>query len=176
MMNTAGRSLLIAGTITVFLLFLARNFANVEGGIDFPDFYCAGVMARQRVNLYDPAAQQHCQMREANRKGTYYIHPPFEALAFAPLASLSVKQAYLAWNLMGCLVLVLTWRTLVKTLRWKLDWGVLFAIGLLFPTPAAEFCSRSGLRARFIAACLLVRGVGPPAIRAGWSSARSWSV
>ena len=139
MMNTAGRSLLIAGTITVFLLFLARKFANVEGGIDFPDFYCAGVMARQRVNLYDPAAQQHCQMREASRKGTYYIHPPFEALAFAPLASLSVKQAYLAWNLMGCLVLVLTWRTLAKTLRWQLDWGVLFAIGLLFPPLLLNF-------------------------------------
>ena len=139
MINAAGRALLIAGTIGVFLLFLARNFANLEGGIDFPDFYCAGVMARQRVNLYDPAAQQHCQMREAGRKGTYYIHPPFEALAFAPLTQLSVREAYLVWNLAGCLLLGLTWRTLSKTLHWKLDWGVLFAIGLLFPPLLLNF-------------------------------------
>jgi hypothetical protein len=139
MLNANGRTLLIAGTIGVFLLFLARNFANLEAGIDFPDFYCAGVMARQEVNLYDPAMQQRCQMREASRTGTYYIHPPFEALAFAPLVSLSVKQAYLAWNLMGCLLLVLTWRTLANTLQWKFDWGVLFAVGLLFPPLLLNF-------------------------------------
>lgn len=130
-----------AGAVAIlFLLFLARSFPAVLGGIDFPDFYCAGVLARERLEIYDAQAQQHCQVREAGRTGTYYIHPPFEALLFVPLARLPLRQAYLLWTCFGLLLLATSVRSLLRhRSQWRLDWQLAAPLGLLFPPLLLNF-------------------------------------
>lgn len=130
---------LLAAIASTFLLFLAHDFPALIGGIDFPDFYCAGVMAREHIGLYDPVAQQECQTREARRQATYYIHPPFEALLLAPLSELSLKNAYLVWNLINCVILGLAIRELARTLAWQWDWALIAGISFIFPPLLLNF-------------------------------------
>jgi len=130
---------LLAAIASAFLLFLAHDFPALIGGIDFPDFYCAGVMAREHIALYDPVAQQECQTREARRQATYYIHPPFEALLFVPISELSLKNAYLLWNLFNCVIFGLAIRELTRTLAWQWDWALIAGISFIFPPLLLNF-------------------------------------
>ena len=130
---------LLAAIASTLLLFLARDFPVLIGGIDFPDFYCAGVMTREHIALYDPVAQQECQTREARRQATFYIHPPFEALLFAPFSELSLKNAYLLWNLLNCVILGLAIRELTRTLAWQWDWALIAGISFIFPPLLLNF-------------------------------------
>ena len=70
---------------------------------DFTNFYAGGsiVLHGQRTQLYDRRTQE--PVLRPLLHGDYYsfeyfIHPPFEALLFAPLARLSFVNAYVAWT------------------------------------------------------------------------------
>jgi hypothetical protein len=138
-MKILAKAALALTLVTVFLLFLSGSFRAILGGIDFPDFYCAGVLAREHLDIYDASAQQHCQMREAGRAGTYYIHPPFEALLFVPLARLSLKQAYLTWNSLGLVLLAVSMRSLLRGWNSRTDWPLITPLTLLFPPLLLNF-------------------------------------
>lgn len=77
---------------------------------DFTNFYAAGsiVLHGRRFQLYDPRTQE--PVLRPLLRGTYYsfeyfIHPPFEALLFVPLARLSFANAFVAWTCFGLWVL-----------------------------------------------------------------------
>ncbi len=72
---------------------------------DFATFYTAGKILQRgdATHLYD-AKVQHAIQEEfipisVSKRGTMlpYIHPPFEALLFLPLAGFSYAMAYLIW-------------------------------------------------------------------------------
>ncbi|HEX3323400.1 MAG TPA: glycosyltransferase family 87 protein [Terriglobales bacterium] len=138
-MKILAKATLALTLATLFLLFLASSFRAILGGIDFPDFYCAGVLAREHLDIYDASAQQHCQMRESGRAGTYYIHPPFETLLFVPLARLPLKQAYLAWNSLSLVLLAVSIRSLLRGWNSRGDWLLITPLTLLFPPLLLNF-------------------------------------
>ena len=75
------------------------------GQSDFTSFYVAGQILRQGrgADLYDDELQREVQHSFSpsglNKPDSLipYIHPPFEALAFLPLARFSYLHAYLIW-------------------------------------------------------------------------------
>ncbi len=84
-----------------------------KGDPDFTVFYTAGRMLRQGQAraLYDLRAQYGVQREFAAnwdiRKGPLpYIHPPFEALLFLPLTSLTYASAFLSWELVNLALLI----------------------------------------------------------------------
>lgn len=91
---------------------------SVRGGIargdaDFTVFYTAAKILRQGRgrSLYQSPTQREVQQEfTANsdlRRGPLpYIHPPFEALLFVPLAFLSYQDAFIFWNLLNVGLLV----------------------------------------------------------------------
>ena len=102
-----------------FLLWKARY--DIESGLpDFSSFYTAAKMLRngQGQQLYDLHLQEATQISavpvsvQQRRAALPYNHPPFEAVLFSPLASLSYLKAYWAWFvinlglLMGIIVTV----------------------------------------------------------------------
>ena len=118
------------------LLLLERSFPTLTSGLDFPDFYCAGMMIRHGAarKLYDPVAQQACLVRETGQQGTYYIHPPFEALLFVPLSYMSLKQAYLTWNAISLILLGLAIRSIARSFTFVENaWLGIVALSVLFP-------------------------------------------
>lgn len=91
----------------------------LKGYPDFTGLYVAGQMVRngEGSRLYDLDLQYQLQRRFAPdvsiRHGALpYVHPPFEALLFAPLSRLPYPAAYLVWNglnlaiLAGAMVLI----------------------------------------------------------------------
>jgi hypothetical protein len=89
-----------------------------EGYSDFMHFYTTGQLVRSghAAYVYDAAAQLALQKQISRpvREGGVpiaYMHPPFEALLFAPFAALPYFQAYVAWTLVSLAVLfAVTWR------------------------------------------------------------------
>jgi hypothetical protein len=87
-----------------------------SGRADFMGFYLAGRIVNQgnRSELYNEAYQLSLRERLFGpRAGVdVYLHPPFEALFFAPLARLPYPAAYFIWDLInllmfaGCLYLL----------------------------------------------------------------------
>lgn len=102
------RKLAVYFSAMIFLhsFFLWRSRHDIAIGLpDFSAFYTAGkiVQEGQGRQLYDLALQAAVQ-RTINPAGFSqrgallpYNHPPFEALAFFPLAHLSYLGAYVAW-------------------------------------------------------------------------------
>ncbi|HEU5336673.1 MAG TPA: glycosyltransferase family 87 protein [Terriglobales bacterium] len=77
---------------------------------DFTNFYAAGsiVLHGQRRQLYDPRTQEPVLrplLRGDYYSFEYFIHPPFEALLFVPLARLSFVNAFVAWTCFGLWIL-----------------------------------------------------------------------
>src|SRR5690242_18302498 len=71
---------------------------------DFGQDYSAGWIVRQGngPKLYDLHEQARVQSLVLNREGLLpFMHPPFEALIFAPLARFSYFHAYLIWGLIN---------------------------------------------------------------------------
>ena len=96
-----GTSLLLA----LLAAFILPGSITPEGlrTTDFTNFYAAGslLLHGQRAQLYSRRAQQ--PILRPLLQGNYYsfeyfIHPPFEALLFVPLARLSFVNAYVAWT------------------------------------------------------------------------------
>jgi len=77
---------------------------------DFGAVYTAGYMVRQGkgARLYDLAEQARAEETVSNRPALLMIvHPPFEALFFAPLTRLSYASAYLVWGAINVLLWIL---------------------------------------------------------------------
>src|SRR5438093_5854658 len=80
---------------------------------DFTTFYTGGIIVREHLGaqLYDEQTQYRVQQQFAPgviiRHGPLpYIHPPFEALVFVPLAWLSYPAAFLVWDCISVLILI----------------------------------------------------------------------
>jgi hypothetical protein len=110
------------------------HFSETVRATDFPDFYCA---ARMLANghahqLYDANIQYEYQARYAGRIGTLYIHPPFEATFYLPVAWLPIRDAYLLWFLFNLVFLAVTMRVLARLADSPWDWPILTIVSLLF--------------------------------------------
>jgi hypothetical protein len=124
-MTTASRKrqhasrLVIICCLTLFLLNGALNIVllrKMESPVsgknsDFTAFYTAGKIVAEGngKKLYDLETQRSTQLRSTPYEGQalLFYHPAFETLLFAPLALLSYKKAFLLWNAVNLLVLLL---------------------------------------------------------------------
>ncbi len=96
-------------TAAVLLVRLCLQVVSPElRDYDFSAMYTAGYMVREGngSRLYDLAEQARAEATtRGNRPGLMVIvHPPFEALFFAPLARLSYASAYLVWGVINILL------------------------------------------------------------------------
>ncbi len=83
---------------------------------DFTSVYTAAFMVRtgDSSKLYDVQEQRRVQERLFKRPGLLVaLHPPFEALLFAPLSKLSFKAAYMVWGAIN----ILLWFAFVYLIR-----------------------------------------------------------
>jgi Glycosyltransferase family 87 len=82
---------------------------------DFLNFYVGASIVRRGdgAHLYSRETQDaEYESLVGYKSSQYFLHPPFEAVALAPLTTLPLKEAYLTWMmfnvaLLGCLPLVL---------------------------------------------------------------------
>ncbi len=101
--------LFIAGILCLHLFVFIHLRERIQQGYpDFTVYYTAATMLRAGVGhqLYDARAQYEVQKKSvgaiASRHGALpYIHPPFEALIFLPLAYLSYPRAFAIWDLLN---------------------------------------------------------------------------
>jgi hypothetical protein len=108
-------ALVFTAAVLVAKLFLQAATPDVTR-YDFRGIYTAGYMVRagDGARLYDPVAQARAEQAVFGRPGLMVIvHPPFEALFFAPLAALSYRTAYLLWGLIN----ILLWMWLARLAR-----------------------------------------------------------
>ena len=89
----------------IFILFYFSDF-TLKGYNDFAATYTAGVILKtgRSTRLYDTNLQWNTQREFAKevsiRKGPLpYLHPPFEAWLFFPLAHLKFANAYIVWTM-----------------------------------------------------------------------------
>lgn len=125
------------------LLFINLRERIRQGYPDFTVYYTAATMLRAGLGhqLYDLNVQYEVQKKSvgsiASRQGALpYIHPPFEALIFLPLAYLPYPQAFVVWDLLnlGALFgLALLLRKSVSTLRLIPTWEFVIANLAFFP-------------------------------------------
>lgn len=97
------------------IFFWQAKDAALKGGADLSSFYSAVRMVRsgQGSQLYDIAAQGRSQAELfpdlTTRSGTLiFLHPPFEALLYLPLAYVSYPVAYAIWAAVNILLMLLT--------------------------------------------------------------------
>lgn len=141
--KTIGRVFLFAmlGTHLFFLWTVRSRIA--KGDPDFTAFYTAGELLREGRGrqLYDAQAQLQLQRAFASdfeiRHGALpYIHPPFEALIFVPLAFLPYLPAFVVWNVVNLAMLVAIPLLLRGALDGLLDvpvWEWILALLAFFP-------------------------------------------
>jgi hypothetical protein len=118
--------LFLAGMLSLHLIIAWDSIDLIRKGYpDFSTFYSGASIVRQGLGkrLYDEATQYRVQLQFAAgvsiRQGPLpYIHPPFEALLFIPLTWLSYPTAYLLWNLLNLVFLVLLFFLLRDTVPW----------------------------------------------------------
>jgi hypothetical protein len=121
--------------------FFVASFPAREKGSDFPEFYAAArmVLEGQGHRLYDPSAQEAFQIRYAGRIGTYFIHPPFEALIYLPFALLPLNAAYALWSSFDAGLLVVLAMLLSKYVLRTPSWPFVLALFFLFPPVLLNF-------------------------------------
>lgn len=103
-----------------------------KGYPDFTIFYSAGKIVGEGfgADLYDAQTQYRIQQEFASgvsiRKGALpYNHPPFEALIFVPFARLPYFAAYLLWDSLNVLILLVLPLALRRQLVLpRLGWGM----------------------------------------------------
>jgi hypothetical protein len=126
----------------------SANSANVER-TDFALTYVGAhiVHAGMGRQLYDIGLQ--VQLRDSmfqHASPIYFEHPPFEALAFAPLASLPFRTAYLIWGLFNVAVLLAVIVWLRRYLPWPSeDLGYLCLWLLFAPVVVAIYQGQSSV-------------------------------
>jgi hypothetical protein len=96
--------IIVCGALGLACFRLSRSLASVGAG-DFRGLYVAGQMVlRFPKQLFDVGVQK--QLQNAAAGGNQLVtfeHPAYEALTYAPVASLSYRTAYLtyaAWNML----------------------------------------------------------------------------
>jgi len=106
--------LLTSGLLLNGLLAWKDSDLILKGYPDFTGLYAAGKIVRggEGRRLYDLGLEYQQQLTFAShvsiRHGALpYIHPPFEALLFAPLSLLPYVPAYLVWN--GLSLAIVAW-------------------------------------------------------------------
>lgn len=101
--------LLAASAVALLALALFAHIKDSSVSCDFITFYTAGTLLKQGLGsqLYDESAQLTFQRRFFGPKviSEVYIHPPFEALLYWPLAYLPYATAYLLWDLLNLVTL-----------------------------------------------------------------------
>jgi hypothetical protein len=106
-------ALLTAAVMTFLWVALATNFVIEKG--DFPAFYTGAELAKRGEfsTLHDHARQAALQEEQLSvrRPPVYFVRPHVYAAALAPLAWLSVRQAFFAWAAFqaGILVAIAVW-------------------------------------------------------------------
>ena len=92
---------LAVGPALLFVfMWLPLRYYGLGASADFIQFYSAGkvIADGQGARLYDYDLQLANQQKFTQHSvPMLYNHPPFEALAFAPLSYLSYSAAYLCW-------------------------------------------------------------------------------
>lgn len=126
----------------VFFLWSVRERIT-RGDPDFTVFYTAGKLLREgrAADLYDGRTQQAVQREFANdadiRKGPLpFIHPPFEAVVFAPLTYFSYPTAFAVWSVLNLGILytvAIVLRNSVGFLRTVSAWEAVVACLAFFP-------------------------------------------
>ena len=99
-------------------MFVKARWQVAEGYQDFTIFYSAARIVRKGLGyqLYDLQVQYRVQQEFASgvsiRQGALpYNHPPFEALLFLPFTWLPYLAAYIAWDVVNLLfLLVILWK------------------------------------------------------------------
>ena len=148
------------------LLFWHAKDDAIRGLADFSTFYSAARMVQIGLGhqLYDAATQKHVQSmlypKATARNGLLpYIHPPFEALLYLPLARIPYPAAYSAWALVNLLLLFLTARLVSPYLpELKAVWSplpVLIFLGY-FPVFIAILQGQDSILLLFIFALVFV--------------------
>ena len=98
-------------------------------------------------HLYDTGLQ--VKLRDSmfrNPSPLYFEHPPFEALALSPLASLPFRTAYMVWSLFNVVVLLAVIVWLRGSLRWPSeDLGYLFLWVIFAPVLVAIYQGQSSV-------------------------------
>jgi Glycosyltransferase family 87 len=100
--------LFLASAVGVALAPLT-NRAQIENS-DFVNFYVgASIVHRgEGAKLYQQDTQRAALRSVLGRNSIqYFLHPPFEAAAIAPLASLSIERAFVVWTAINVAVLAL---------------------------------------------------------------------
>src|SRR5262245_7536189 len=103
-----GVRILIVTTLLALLTgYAILSFSSRKDTLDFAQFYAAGQMLRHGLGaqLYDLSAQMSFQSALA-RVHTFYSHPPFEALLFAPFTLVGYKTAYALWTVFSLALLI----------------------------------------------------------------------
>jgi hypothetical protein len=141
-----------AGILVVALTLLILSFATAEGGItrfgpplgaDFAGFYAAASILNlpspdDSGRLYDVELQDRIYHellpKLADEKKLPYVHPPFVALAFRPLASLPYEWAFALWLVISAGMyltgLVIVRRVILPSPEF--DWTTAFLLCLAF--------------------------------------------
>jgi len=136
--------LFIAGVLCLHVVFAISVRQRIERGYpDFTVFYTAARTLRAGLGhqLYDLNVQYEVQQRFtgqlSSRRGPLpYIHPPFEALIFLPLAWLPYLAAFLAWDLLNIAMLfgiAFLLRGCIGALRFIPAWQFVLATLAFFP-------------------------------------------
>lgn len=108
-------TLFLGGIIALQGLVFFRLWPELsQGRSDFVAFYSAGQILRRGLgpDLYNRTLQVRLQSKFAPKLVSDlggpmpYIHPPFEAVLFAPLAALPYASAYAIWGLTSTLALL----------------------------------------------------------------------
>ncbi len=118
--------LFLAGMLSLHLVIAWDSIDLIRKGYpDFTTFYSGASILRQGLGrqLYDEQAQYRVQQQFAAgvsiRQGPLpYIHPPFEAVLFVPLTWASYPTAYVLWDLLNLIFLVMLFHLLRTALPW----------------------------------------------------------
>lgn len=99
---------LFAAAFAALTIPLDQQTSDRTDTLDFANYYMGGRIVRQghSLRLYNLALQQQIE-REVSPGGPFqpFLHPPFEALFFAPFTLLSYPHAFLLWAATNLLVL-----------------------------------------------------------------------
>lgn len=144
----------------------STNSVSVER-TDFSLTYVAAHMVHAAMggHLYDIGLQ--VQLRDSmfrDASPIYFEHPPFEALAFAPLASIPFRTAYLIWGLLNVAVVLTMMGWLRRYLPWPSEDLGYVSLWLLFaPIVVAIYQGQSSviMLAAFAAAFILLKNSHP---------------
>lgn len=128
------KNFLVLLVLAALAIYFARLFPKMQKGTDFADFYVAAQMVLQGRGhqLYDAVVQNEFLARYSGRVGTYFIHPPFEALVYLPFSLWTLAGAYRLWCLFNMILLIAVARALARPVFRNWTWHVLLPVLFLF--------------------------------------------